>query len=323
MNKEQLQQELLAKIKGGIKPSDLKKPSKKPAKTPLSPPPIVQSDDGYESDKSDKSIPPAPPLPNKQIKELKKDIQFWTTTANTHLKNLQLAQARIANLEEQVKNQKPAKTESELLQEKNHQIEIIALENQKNLQKANKATELLNKQSTSIKKAQELIKDQADQIKALEEKNQELTKTIKDLQNQAKNKPESKDPIETKTFTCSECSQTKSQEQLSRVFGKFSFCLECSKKARQTAQQEKQTKPQPEEFICHLCSKNKTEIPNLMKLDQTLAEYQVCSECRPLAKEFNEADLITDDLWEKYPYSSASEILEKEFGITRNKEKSW
>ena len=43
----------------------------------------------------------------------------------------------------------------------------------------------------------------------------------------------------------------------------------------------------------------------------------MCQECRPLAKEFNEADLITDDLWEKYPYSSASEILELEFGIVK------
>ena len=56
-----------------------------------------------------------------------------------------------------------------------------------------------------------------------------------------------------------------------------------------------------------------------MKLDKTLAEYLICSTCRPQAKEFNEADLITDDLWSKYPYSSASEILELEFGIVRNK----
>ena len=54
-----------------------------------------------------------------------------------------------------------------------------------------------------------------------------------------------------------------------------------------------------------------------MKLDSTLQEYLICQECKPFAKEFNEADLITDELWEKYPYSSASEILEKEFGIVR------
>lgn len=58
-----------------------------------------------------------------------------------------------------------------------------------------------------------------------------------------------------------------------------------------------------------------------MKLDESLQEYLVCSSCRPTLKEFNEADLITDELWAKYPYSSASEILEKEFGI--KKEEPW
>ena len=151
-------------------------------------------------------------------------------------------------------------------------------------------------------------------LNELQAKNQELNKTIETLKNQGEpteNKPE---PL--KTFLCSECQQTKPQEELSRQFGKYSFCLECSKKARQTATQQK-TKPQPLDFTCHLCEKPKTEIPTKMKLDETLQEYLICQECRPLAKEFNEADLITDDLWNKYPYSSASEILEKEFGIVK------
>ena len=54
-----------------------------------------------------------------------------------------------------------------------------------------------------------------------------------------------------------------------------------------------------------------------MKLDETLQTYLICQECRPTAKEFNEADLITDELWKKYPYSSAREILELEFGIIK------
>lgn len=58
-----------------------------------------------------------------------------------------------------------------------------------------------------------------------------------------------------------------------------------------------------------------------MKLDQTLQAYLICSLCKPTLKEFNEADLITDDLWAKYLYSSASEILEKEFGL--KKEELW
>ena len=154
------------------------------------------------------------------------------------------------------------------------------------------------------------------EIRELQAKNQELNKAISDLKNQSE-PMENINPEPVKTFTCSECNQAKPQDQLSRVFGSFSFCLDCSKKARQTATQQK-TKPQPLDFTCHLCQQNKNEIPTKMKLDSTLAEYLICQECRPQAKEFNEADLITDDLWIKYPYSSASEILELEFGIKKN-----
>ena len=75
MNKDKLQAELLAKVKAGIKPSDLKNPSKKPSKKPLSPSPIAENDEGYESDQS-KSIPVAPPTPTKQIKALQKEVKF-------------------------------------------------------------------------------------------------------------------------------------------------------------------------------------------------------------------------------------------------------
>jgi hypothetical protein len=58
-----------------------------------------------------------------------------------------------------------------------------------------------------------------------------------------------------------------------------------------------------------------------MKLDKTLQVYLVCSSCRPKVKEFNEADLITPELWEKHPYMDAQEILELEFGL--KKEEPW
>ena len=138
-------------------------------------------------------------------------------------------------------------------------------------------------------------------ISQLKQSNDDLIKTVEYLRNQLtalgnqNNKPEINEPKEVKTFLCSECQQTKPHSELSRVFGKFSFCLDCSKKARQTATQQK-SKPQPQEFICHLCNKPKTEIPVKMKLDSTLQEYLICQECKPLAKEFNEADLITDEL---------------------------
>jgi len=66
-NKDKLQAELLEKIKGGIKPSDLKK------KKPIKP----EKDLGYESGEDKPKIPPAPPLPEtKQIKQLKKDVKY-------------------------------------------------------------------------------------------------------------------------------------------------------------------------------------------------------------------------------------------------------
>jgi len=253
--KDKLQQELLEKVKEGIKPSDLKRPRKN-----IKP----QVDEGYESDKSDQSIPVAPPLPNSQnltekIKALQRQLQVYQDFKEADLK----------------------------------------------IKEGYKQT-----------------------IAELQAKNSEQEQTIADLKNQVKNpahandtnnSPEPINPEPVKTFTCAECNQAKSQQELSRVFGNFSFCLDCSKKARQTASQQKETKPQPLDFTCHLCNKPKTEIPVKMKLDSTLQEYQVCLECKLLAKEFNEADLITDELWEKYPYSSASEILEKEFGIVNKK----
>ena len=185
----------------------------------------------------------------------------------------------------------------------------------------------LQAQITSLKKQLQVYQDfkEADlkikerykeTIAELQAQNQELNKTIETMKNQSEPKENKPEPL--KTFLCSECNQTKPQTELSRVFGSFSFCLNCSKKARKEAQKEKETKAQVEEFICHLCSKGKKEVPVRMKLDSTLTEYLVCQECRPQAKEFNEADLITDDLWIKYPYSSASEILELEFGIKKN-----
>jgi len=275
-NKDKLQAELLEKVREGIKPSDLKKKPLKPSKKSVSPPPIVQSDEGYSSDHSDLGIPTVPPLPNQQknlqekIKALQRQLQVY--------QDFKEADLRI----------------KEKLKAENQQLAQELVDTQKRLRESFEERSLMNK-------------------------------TIQELKNTVKTTAENKEPKENinpepiKTFTCSECQQTKSQDQLSRVFGSFSFCLECSKKARQTATQQKQ-EPQPLDFTCHLCNKPKTETPVLMKLDSSLAEYLICQECKPLAKEFNEADLITDELWEKYPYSSASEILEKEFGIKSNKE---
>ena len=78
-------------------------------------------------------------------------------------------------------------------------------------------------------------------------------------------------------------------------------------------------------FSCPTCRSTKQGTPTWIKVAQNDPEYNLirgkkypfCSQCSPKIKEFNEYDLITDDLWQKYPYSEASEILEREFGIKK------
>lgn len=236
-NKTELQKELKEKIKAGIKPSDLKrsnnptgKPVKKPLPSPYKTEPELEKDLGYESDSSDKSIPIPPPLPNKQIKQLQQDLKYWTNTAQTHLSNLQQAQAKVSNLEEsnnlllrdldkyreEVKELKKIKPHSELLTEKDKQIEIIAKENEKNQQKANKATELLNKQGESVRRAKEVIQ-------SLEAEKERLNKTIEELKNQGENTIKDKEET-TKTFLlrretsffCDSCQLTKQGNYVKR-----------------------------------------------------------------------------------------------------------
>src|SRR5436190_5952354 len=110
--------------------------------------------------------------------------------------------------------------------------------------------DLLN-QLTSLKKQLQVYQDfnEAD-LKIKEKYKQEIAeckKTIAELKSQAKS-PGEPQPEEVKTFLCSDCNQQKSHSELSRVFGNCFFCLECSKKARKQAQQEKS---EPQHFTCH------------------------------------------------------------------------
>jgi hypothetical protein len=101
MTKDLLQQELLEKVKPGMKPSDIKKERQKSSKIPLSSSPmsISKSDEGYESDKSinpdlsksrTTSFPTAPPLPNQnllnQINSLQKQLQLYKDFRESDLK---------------------------------------------------------------------------------------------------------------------------------------------------------------------------------------------------------------------------------------------
>src|SRR4051794_22992125 len=105
-NKAQLQQELLAKIKPGTKPSDLKK--QKAKNTKIKP----QKDEGYQSDSSDKSIPTAPALPNQQIKDLQnqitalqKQLQLYKDFREGDLKIKEQQKQTIADLQQKITEQ--------------------------------------------------------------------------------------------------------------------------------------------------------------------------------------------------------------------------
>src|SRR5207248_10793321 len=101
MNKDKMQQEILEKIKPGMKPSDLKRPKKsiKPLK-----------DEGYSSE--EEKIPKAPPLPNQnlqtQITSLKKQLQTYKDFKEADLKIKEKYKQEIKEL--QAKNQNLSKT---------------------------------------------------------------------------------------------------------------------------------------------------------------------------------------------------------------------
>jgi chromosome segregation ATPase len=262
--KDKLQQELLEKIKPGTKPSDLKKRAKKLSKTSQSPPPmeISRSDSGYESDHSNKSIPKAPALPNSQIQDL---------------------QSQISSLKKQFKVYKDFK-EADLK---------IKEDLKKSLWALNKDQEGYKE---TIKELSQELENTKKRLRESFEERSLMNKTIEELKNQAKSTVNIKsEPQETKTFLCSECKQTKPQSELSRVFDSFSFCLNCSKKARQTAKQKQKPNPEPQPFTCVVCDEPKQAVPIYKKVDISYKThlvkgqaYPVCASCSTYVKEYNE-----------------------------------
>src|SRR5688572_9016690 len=96
MTKQDLQKELLEKVKPGTKPSDIKKQKAVKPKT----------DEGYESDSSDKSVPKAPPLTNQnhldQITSLKKQLQTYKDFKEADLKIKEKYKEEIKKLKQKV-----------------------------------------------------------------------------------------------------------------------------------------------------------------------------------------------------------------------------
>ncbi|CAJ0925548.1 19194_t:CDS:2 [Entrophospora sp. SA101] len=96
-NKDNLQQELKAKVKPGIKPSHLRK-SKSLSDIPVAPP---LPNTPLQKSKSQLDIPVSQqPTPSQQISQLQEQVKFHAQTSQNYLQSLQVAQAKIIDLEE-------------------------------------------------------------------------------------------------------------------------------------------------------------------------------------------------------------------------------
>jgi vacuolar-type H+-ATPase subunit I/STV1 len=184
MTKDQLQKELLKKVKEGIKPSDLKKPRVKNS-----------FDEGYESDSSVKTTQTKTPLKKDQIKQLQAQVKFEANKAQSYLTELQSTLAELDQAQQEIAQlQKRLKTKPETLSQETEQALMEA--NQK-----------IRQQEQTIKELQKSIAELKNPAKTKEKVKE--TKTLPPP-------PEPKQYL----FTCDICQQNKrSQLHLSRVNG--------------------------------------------------------------------------------------------------------
>jgi hypothetical protein len=122
MTKPDFQKELKEKVKLGVKPSDLKKLKRSKSegdipKTPTSVP--------VKKSQSQSEIPLTQPSPEKTITQLQEQVKFHAETAANYLKSLQTSQAKVSELETQLKNNPPSQLLQDQLKEKQSQIESL------------------------------------------------------------------------------------------------------------------------------------------------------------------------------------------------------
>src|SRR4051794_12916127 len=113
MTKQELQKELKEKVKPGVKPSDLRK---------------------LKRSKSAGDILATPASQPKQITQLQDQVKFHAETAQNYLQALQTSQAKVSELETQLKNNPPTPLLTDQLNQKQKEIEDLRqqLENQIN-----------------------------------------------------------------------------------------------------------------------------------------------------------------------------------------------
>src|SRR4051812_33412924 len=235
MNKDQLATELKQKLKLGIKPSDLKKPQPQSVSKPISPSPI-----SIDKKPQPKFVPKAKSPPSISIK----DEGYESDKSNQSIPTA------------------PPLPTSQLLA-LNKQIEIQQAIKKADEKQKHELAEKVKVLETKLSETQEKLKTI---IQLASQEKEEFKQKIKELQSQALQANSTENPVKEplKTFLCSDCQQTQPTAQISRIFGQLTFCLTCSKKARQQAQTQKTLK-----FTCHTCQKEKQEIPAKMKLDKS------------------------------------------------------
>jgi predicted RNase H-like nuclease (RuvC/YqgF family) len=141
MTKQDLQKELLEKVKPGTKPSDIKKQSKKQAKKPVLSSPIVESDEGYSSE--EEKIPTPPIAPNQKIKNLQNQIKSLQRQLQTY-KDFKSADLKIKEkYKEEIKELKSTLNNTE---QKNNEYKENIKELQTKLEKQYKTIQDLQNQ---------------------------------------------------------------------------------------------------------------------------------------------------------------------------------
>ena len=113
MTKDQLQKELIEKIKPGVKASDLRKLKKSKSDSDLPNTPKTQP---LQHSKSQLEIPLTQPSKEETIINLKEQVKFHAETAQNYLQSLSTSQAKVSELEEKLeaKNTELKVTKQEL-----------------------------------------------------------------------------------------------------------------------------------------------------------------------------------------------------------------
>jgi chromosome segregation ATPase len=197
MTKDQLQQELKKEIRPGVKPSDLKKKlkrSKSADDIPSSSTPNIP----LKKYQSQLEIPLIQPNSKEQITNLKEQVKFHAETAQNYLQSLSTSQAKVSELETQIKNNPPNPLLQEQLKVKQQEIESL----RKKLENTNtKLTETTQELDNSLFARYEAVKQFGKVYDKLQLVKQELDDTVDQASDELISSDDKASSLRTKLFT--------------------------------------------------------------------------------------------------------------------------